>query len=154
MTDRKNKYLNPYRLHFLSSRGFVIEAIKGMNGKKFSKKELHREMFGKLSISSVNLVLSELKYANIIMGYRDGRSYFYKVANEKILELYREDTEILPQRSPYKAPESVSLCLACEGTTIDIAASESRGRPLFCEECNGDGAISTINSNKKGNEDA
>jgi len=134
-----NTYLNPYRLHFLSSRGFVTEAIMGMNGKRFSKKELHTKMYGKLSQSALNLVLSEMKFGGILKGYKEGRLYFYEIVDNKRLSYCREQAKKLPQRTLYDAPDNVSFCLACEGTTIDIAASEHRGRPLFCEECNGEG---------------
>ena len=137
-----NKYLDPFRLHFLSTRGFITEAILESlqsNGKRFSKKDLLYITYNKISQSSINLVLTEMKRGGILKGYKEGRSYFYEVADEKRLRYCREATTKLPQRNPYTPPDHVSLCLSCEGTTIDIAASESRGRPLFCEECNGEG---------------
>jgi DNA-binding transcriptional ArsR family regulator len=136
---RKNKYLDPFRLHFLSARGFVTEAILEMKGERFSKRDLLNRMYGKLSQSSVGSILSELKYAGILTGIKEGRSYFYEINNKEGLLSCRESTIKLPHRTPYTPNENVSLCLACEGTTIDVASSEMRGRPLICQECNGDG---------------
>ena len=149
----KNKFLDPYRVHILSSRGFVTEAILEMNGKRFSKKELIYNMYNKLSQSATSLVLTEMKRGGILKGYKEGRSYFYEVIDEKRLRYCRESTQLLPQRTSFTPPDNVSLCLSCEGTTIDIAASEHRGRPLVCEKCNGEGVndwISNVTRDTRG----
>jgi hypothetical protein len=80
-----------------------------------------------------------LKFTNYIIGYREGKSYYYELPNIESVQSLRGVTQILPQRKSFIGPVGTSLCLWCEGTTIDIAASEHRGRPLTCEECNGEG---------------
>ena len=132
------------KFYFLDVRGAVIEAILGIQIREFTKWTVCKETYGKISKSSVTNCLSELKHAGYITGQKKGNKYFYEIVDRNKLLKIRPRAFHGLTKNYYDIPPAVSLCLACEGTTVDIEASNLRGRPLFCTECKGEGTVDWI----------